>query len=87
MTTVYPSSCTTTLTLLRTQNFWNAFNALADEPGKHADSHGRLVRGFETAIDIQKLVVMQGKIVIDKNQVPPMLAVGGIVWWTNAMCI
>lgn len=48
-----------------THNFWNAYRALAGE----RDSQDVLQKGFDLSIRMQQMIVMQAKIVIDKNSV------------------
>lgn len=49
------------------RNFWTAFQGLSSNGER--ESQDILQRGFDLAIRTQQMIVMQGKIVIDKNSV------------------
>ena len=49
------------------RNFWTAYKALAS--GGERETQDVLQHGFDLSIRMQQMIVMQGKIVIDKNSV------------------
>jgi hypothetical protein len=50
-------------------NFWNAYQALAGSASLSGQFVDKLQAGINRAIKLQQLVLMQGKIIIDKNHV------------------